>query len=955
MKIRSNPASGKKSKVNELMKRLTWITEYDKDLNDPLVKDYVKEVVDETRATMKAEGIMTMEQNWVLYTLHLLIFHHVYFAAAEKIHSVYRDLTEKFALDTLMSMDKGSYNSIYGVFNIAIKGDLSQFLWMAIDPEEKDESQYDKDTIDFTNEFQAEIQRLINDTDFKLVLGLLRHYYKFFKEDIDHGMTDINTQGAGLPYNIIVQLHKQAYSHTLTKDIVSVLTHFYGQAEVLDIKKIKSIKLLPDSRTPAPYFIRLRKYLTQFELEAVRKLETERGNKFIPKQFIDWGEPILTYKEGRSTFVWESLKMPYSAKEGQWALHCGNSTRSHSRDNIFSLREIVGEKVKICVTVTAERQNDGRFVLRESKGVGNNKPPEKYWDLIVDLWMSKEGNFSNITGDGYWTDNNLHFKDLPSKLKEKIINERPDLFTGLHYAFYTGDALAGVKLVKMNFEANNITELQAGSQLHELIHHFLYKDKPTTLTFTYLSRRRNMNPDDKMFDKDEETFFRNALRTIKVKSISPKDAREHIPFELYEYIMPSETVCIWGNPTSTIEELVGKVSPKVIEGIASNSSYEYSDLFFPLASQQRLSNEYRPKAFEHLRVIDKFTQDRFSDPTTEVLEWLADKHPECLSKTMIRKFPIVKYLDVMSKKYGLIKGKSEHDEEVRHEKIEELFSEWIHNHPTKHNLEITGEIEQEEAKLVLKKYPFLKTNLALQVIADGSPTKVINKLLAEQNPKHKAQLRLRDSKEFLEFQTFELENAFDEIGNKHIEHLKDIVEEGHYEIQDIGMNDKQLINEISSFSGHVYKNDPDLYSKLSDWFEEIEDDSPEWETDEGKKIIACIRSAYYEGYQVGAFDDCYNELIEYYKDEFADFVNFDLKYDAGVFSIAVPVNRLHSLLNRYWMQRDQFDDIISFFIYEYREDLPAKSYSGRDIDTFSWDAAYDRFLDELQQEFGGKK
>lgn len=972
--VRSNP-SGKRTKVNDLMKRLEFLLSYDKDLNDPLAADYVKGVLDTTIAAMKDEGILTMPENWVLYTLHCIVFNNLMFRLTDKIYTTYNDIAEKHELDNLIAIQEpDNANHAKSCIKFCLDGDLTPFMWMILDNEGNitENTSHTDSLHHFVADFKEEMTRLAQKTDFAKIIGLTRRYYTFFKEDLENAMNTIE-QGRSMTYEPMNKVMNYVFAQDMEKKMVTQVAHFWGQANVLDIAKIKKHPMLPLSNKPATTFHKLMSYFRQVEQKFLIELEKERGNKFVPKNFLDWGNAeestehplvVLSWKTTRGYIYWESLGKPYSFKEGQWALHCGNSTRQGSRDNIFSLREQVGEKVKILITLTAERRKDGTYFLRESKGVGNNKPDPKYWDYIVDLFLyydnfHNRNLFSDLTGGGYWTENNLNFPDLTEKQRNRIIEQRPDLVSGTYYALYMRDAFKGLQHIVDNYKSSLLSKERASDQIIDLLSLFFYPDDKNTvmLKFNFFSRRRY---DDVGGHEEHDEYIKNALKTLTVKSINSAMIVKTVPLELFDdgsmYQMDAETVgVIFGSMDEAVRKLMGDKGNKLIERMISTTRISWHK--YPRKHELNLIRTVLKN--EVIRMIDKGVEFNLKPISEKMINYLNEFAPHLLPDHVLERLPFYDYLSTYAQKYDLVKKKQTEDAEIdRHQHVSRSISAWVQHHSSSYDA--VGSISQEDAKKALKKFPFLKENMGLQVIADGDTKKVVNKLLNEfeiVKGERKQLYSLAEDKEGLVFSESDgLEDIYDILGNDdQVEHLFAIYKDGHYDIGDIGMRDKDLKNEISGFSGYVYKHEPEIYKKLSYWFEEMDDESPEWDTEDGEKMLQSLRDAYFAGYESGAYDDCIKSLEEYLENQLKHSVNFNVEHDRGTWKISVNIIRLKKLLFDYWMDRTEYSALHRYLGSLVVEEKENPTFRGRDIDTFSWDSALERFLDSIRENFGDRK
>jgi hypothetical protein len=148
------------------------------------------------------------------------------------------------------------------------------------------------------------------------------------------------------------------------------------------------------------------------------KLEAEAGS--MPEKgnsFINLGEKIGSEWEG---WEWAELGKGQCSKEAKAMGHCGN-TGARIGDNIISLRDPKGRAHLTFIL------NNG--MLGEMKGRSNTKPKKAYHPAIVELLRHDE--IESVVGGGYKPENNFSLDDLDDEIKEKLLEEKPDIENGM--------------------------------------------------------------------------------------------------------------------------------------------------------------------------------------------------------------------------------------------------------------------------------------------------------------------------------------------------------------------------------------------------------------------------------------------------------------------------------------------------------------------------------------------
>jgi DNA-directed RNA polymerase subunit F len=157
----------------------------------------------------------------------------------------------------------------------------------------------------------------------------------------------------------------------------------------------------------------------------------EKENK-VDDEWVPISEditPIIDYKNG---WVWYSLNKEYCRLEGGAMGHCGNTAAWKSGDTILSLRFVKNVNGVLYGRPSLTFIRHGNGYLGETKGRANEKPNEKYHNMIVDLLLTKNGDefyIQGIEGGGYAPDKNFLVSDLSPELRQKLFEQRPEFRT----------------------------------------------------------------------------------------------------------------------------------------------------------------------------------------------------------------------------------------------------------------------------------------------------------------------------------------------------------------------------------------------------------------------------------------------------------------------------------------------------------------------------------------------
>lgn len=153
----------------------------------------------------------------------------------------------------------------------------------------------------------------------------------------------------------------------------------------------------------------------------------EREWKKDKEELIPYDSDDNVIIELSNNFYWVSLDKAYCSKEGKSMGHCGNSPRSGTDDNIYSLRQLksVGKEKYWHPFVTVTVDDEG--YVWEVKGRGNDKPAKRYIPYVVELFKNKNYISGQRDNVGYMPENNLIFnRDFTEEQQDEILASNPN-------------------------------------------------------------------------------------------------------------------------------------------------------------------------------------------------------------------------------------------------------------------------------------------------------------------------------------------------------------------------------------------------------------------------------------------------------------------------------------------------------------------------------------------------
>jgi hypothetical protein len=172
---------------------------------------------------------------------------------------------------------------------------------------------------------------------------------------------------------------------------------------------------------------------------------------------------IIAYKSEK--MYWFDLQRPSCSLEGDAAGHCGNSPRSDTNDNVYSLSTLkkVGKDWYRYPHITAVLEDDG--LLGEIKGRGNTTPHGKYGDKLVDLCLLPE---VDGIGRARWEEGeNWMWDHFTEEQQKRILDVKPGFMVGesgdIVYRGWVDGTVSGGEFeewLRENIELN-YTEIQS--------------------------------------------------------------------------------------------------------------------------------------------------------------------------------------------------------------------------------------------------------------------------------------------------------------------------------------------------------------------------------------------------------------------------------------------------------------------------------------------------------------
>lgn len=160
---------------------------------------------------------------------------------------------------------------------------------------------------------------------------------------------------------------------------------------------------------PSDLLVALREAETKWQ--ETRKQQVHHSEDDEPEIFMDFGNGWAWYDLNRSSCDVEADAMG----------HCGNSG-GRGGETILSLRRHMGDEM-YRPSLTFILTDDG--YLGEMKGRANEKPAERYHDMIIALLM--DDRIVGINGGGYAAHSNFSLRDLDDEAREEILAKKPSL------------------------------------------------------------------------------------------------------------------------------------------------------------------------------------------------------------------------------------------------------------------------------------------------------------------------------------------------------------------------------------------------------------------------------------------------------------------------------------------------------------------------------------------------
>jgi hypothetical protein len=168
----------------------------------------------------------------------------------------------------------------------------------------------------------------------------------------------------------------------------------------------KSFDITPEERSS----------ITKMTFDEAYEKSEEWHNSLIAGGEIEdeSGTIVMTFPDG---FYWIDLETKYDGDEADAMGHCG---RTNKGNTLYSLRDR-NKSPHITVAIDTD---DG--IIYQMKGRNNKKPISKYHEYIVELLLNDDLYIKGF-GSEYDKNNDFNINDLNSDLREKLLNNRPNI------------------------------------------------------------------------------------------------------------------------------------------------------------------------------------------------------------------------------------------------------------------------------------------------------------------------------------------------------------------------------------------------------------------------------------------------------------------------------------------------------------------------------------------------
>lgn len=183
--------------------------------------------------------------------------------------------------------------------------------------------------------------------------------------------------------------------------------------------------------------------LVNEELQAIEQVikNSKEYNKEEYMRQMSKASPTEVYLEVDSKYTWYVIENYKCSFEAYLNNHCGTDSNA---DVLFSLRSVdknnmFDSHVTISASIT-KTKDSAIFIVLQVKGKGNDKPNERYWPYIIELFKQEEFGWQEISS--YRSDSDFHISDLDEATRNKFLKIKP-WWNNLLKAYIHYDLLKG--------------------------------------------------------------------------------------------------------------------------------------------------------------------------------------------------------------------------------------------------------------------------------------------------------------------------------------------------------------------------------------------------------------------------------------------------------------------------------------------------------------------------------
>jgi hypothetical protein len=165
--------------------------------------------------------------------------------------------------------------------------------------------------------------------------------------------------------------------------------------------------------------------LNNYTLDEINKLWAPMVHNYIlnftTKNYIEKHKIIIDRRANKQGFYWIDHEKCFSLEMDIMLENCG---RVNVNDTLYELREVLGDNLYSRVGIVLDKE---KKIIRQIKGIRNEMPNQKYWDMIFDfLW---NGGYTDLIYVPQFQPHNDFKVSFFSKDKQDILKiKHPKLF-----------------------------------------------------------------------------------------------------------------------------------------------------------------------------------------------------------------------------------------------------------------------------------------------------------------------------------------------------------------------------------------------------------------------------------------------------------------------------------------------------------------------------------------------